>query len=104
MERIRKVLDLPIQKGYINWERLEHRIHAVLNTVDNKFDKIRGPEGVQQIKLEDAVQFHVKINGTSYTYKLIEPRFVKGELWCSGFMMGFGKNEVLWNPNSFVRF
>ena len=26
MERIRKVLDLPIQNGYINWEKLENKM------------------------------------------------------------------------------
>lgn len=105
MEKVRKVLDMPIQRGYINWERLEHKLHAVLNTVDNKFDRIRGPEGEQPIKLEDAVLFNITVNGSAYTYKLYELRFKNGDLWCGGFEMGFGKGQdVIWNHGSLRRF
>ena len=104
MQRVRTILDIPISKGYINWEKLKQKLHLVLDVVDNKFDKIRDENGKQEIKLEDSVVFHVKVNDKFYSYKLIELRFQDGELWCSGFMLGHGKANIIWDIKTLVRF
>ena len=107
MQLIKRVLELPIKRGIINWAKLEAGIHAALNTVDNKFEKVRDPSTGEciQMRTEDALTTGVKVKDKSYTYKLYSPRFKNGNLYCSGFEMGYGRGaNVIWKPNTKVIF
>jgi len=90
MKEIKEVLLTEIKQGYINWEKLQQKLHAVLNLVDNKFDCIRD-DNLQktEIKLENAVTIDVKeLNGNKKIYKIFSPKFLNGKLYCSGLQVG----------------
>ncbi len=106
MEKIAKVLDIPIKRGYVNWPKLEAKIHTVLKLTGNKLDRIIDDSKVTKLKFEDAIVTHIKTeDNQKFVYKLFEPRFKDGDLYCSGFMMGYdtGKDPI-WNFKTLVRF
>jgi hypothetical protein len=98
---VRKVLNLLIERGYVNWDVLSKKLHAALDTVDNGFRKIRNVSDLKEqsaFNLEDAISFHVKVEHCFYSYKLFKLRFRNGSLECSGFQSGRGKApNVLWS-------
>jgi hypothetical protein len=100
---VRKVLDLLINKGLVNWDKLSAKLHAALNTVDNDFKKIRNvtnPKEQSPLNLEDAITFSIDFQNKSYSYKLYHLRFRNGILECSGFQSGHGKTpNILWVGN-----
>lgn len=106
MLKIKQVLDLPIQKGYIKWVKLEEKIHAALSLVQGDFKAFK-PDGTDaSVQLEDAVDFEVTTPQGKFIYKIIEPRFHLGDLCCSGYQLGIYKEDgTPWfNPQTLVRF
>lgn len=106
MQRIKKVLDLPIQKGIINWPKLEEKIHAALSLVKGDFNSYK-PDGEKiELKLSDALDFDVNTPKGIFIYKIFKPKFIDGDLYCSGYQLGFYKeNGQPWfNPHSLVLF
>lgn len=105
------MLDCPISAGHLNWHKVEQQIHAVLNTVDNNFEKLRDSDGNElKVKINDAINVNCKIGDVVYVYCLIKPRFKDLDLWCSGFELGIRtdpKNthsSVIWKPETKVNF
>jgi len=100
---VRKVLQLLIDKGLINWDKLSMKLHAALNTVDNDFKQIRNvsnPKEKSLLNLEDAITFSIDFQDKVYSYKLYHLRFRNGTLECSGFQSGHGKTpNILWMGN-----
>ena len=100
---VKKVLQLLIDKGLVNWDKLSMKLHAALNTVDNDFKKIRNVENPLECSLfnmEDAVTFCIDFQEHTYSYKLYQLRFRNGVLECSGFQSGHGKTpNILWMGN-----
>lgn len=106
MERIKDILAHPINKGYINWDKLEEKIHAALALVKGDFNSFK-PDGTEHpVKLDDAVDFNVKTPQGDFIYKLIEPRFFNAQLYCSGYQLGFltSEGKPWFNPQTLVRF
>jgi hypothetical protein len=110
MLEIKKVLDLPIQKGYINWDNLEKKVHAAIVALIENEEMVKAGEAP---KLGDEIDFCAnapgdKGNMVRWAYKLYSPRFLKGKLWCSGFMLGKymseNANDPLWFPKTQQRF
>ena len=94
MLRIRKVLELEINAGYINWNKLQQKIEAALKLVDNKFKGLNQNGEVTEVTLDDALTFRVNKQGVIFCYKIFTPRYKatsfegKGDLYCSGLQIG----------------
>lgn len=95
--KIRDVLDLPIQKGYLNWEDVKRKIFAVLETVGGDFTKIKDSKTGKFVKMktDDAIVLKIRKDGINYAIKLICPRFKNGKLICNGFQSGKFNNKNL---------
>jgi hypothetical protein len=91
MKKIKIVLIAEINEGKINWDKLSAKIHVSLGVVGHKFelnnldDKSKKP-----MKFADALTFK---DSVGRAYKLISPRFMNGDLWCSGINYGFYSNK-----------
>jgi len=85
MKEIKQAIEHEISLGLINWDKLEKKIHAALNFVDNKFDVVRDNGQVKQMKLRDALTFKYDANRA---IMLIKPRFQNGKLLCTGINRG----------------
>jgi hypothetical protein len=95
MQKIRSVLDLPIQKGYVNWPMLEKKLSAgieYLSTIPKD----------SKVKVEDSIEFTCTVEGVTWAYKLFTPRLKDGALFCGGFMLGrkLAPDNTIWFPNS----
>ena len=86
MQEIKLVLNREISEGLINWEKLEQKIHASLNMVDNKFKSMRQDGVESEVKFKDSLMFFGKYETP---YRLIKPRFLNGKLVCSGKQIGY---------------
>ena len=86
MKEIKQILENEITLGLINWDKLEKKIHAALNFVDNKFDVVRDDGGeAKQMRLKDAITFKYDV---CRAIMLIKPRFQNGKLMCTGINRG----------------
>jgi hypothetical protein len=88
MRLIKTVLQNEIDLDYIKWPKLEAKIDAALNIVDNNFDAVRNDGVVDHIKMKDALTFRVSAYKPPKCIKLIQPRLFKGHYWCSGVQYG----------------
>jgi hypothetical protein len=88
MRLIKTVLQNEIDLGYIKWPKLEAKIDAALNIVDNNFDVVRNDGVNEQIKMKDALTFRVSAYKPPKCIKLLKPRLFKGHYWCSGVQYG----------------
>jgi len=89
MKKIKDILCDEIENKFINWDKLSTKIHAALSLVDNKFECIRNdPKDKRPIKMDDSLTLSVNRNGDKFCYKLIQPRFRNGDLYCHGLQIG----------------
>ena len=90
MKLIKDILSKEISNGNINWEKLNEKIHAALCAVDNEFNCLRDNGESQKMKFADQLTFKVKNNKTNevFCYKIVCPRFVKGNLYAKGLQIG----------------
>ena len=95
MQKIRNVLDLPIQKGYINWPKLEKKLSAGI-------EALSAIPKDSKMKVEDSLEFSCTVEGVTWAYKLLTPRLQNGTLVCGGFMLGrkLAPDNTVWFPNS----
>ena len=85
MKKIKYALTKEIEEGNVNWDKLSEKIHAALSSVDNKFTCLRDDQTEQMIKFADFLVFKTK---DCKAIKLISPRFLNGDLYCSGLQYG----------------
>ena len=89
MKEIKLILSKEISEGYINWNKLESKIHGALNLVDNTFDCIRQDNAeVKKMSFHDSLNLTVNKSGDKFCYKLFKPRFLQGKLVCKGLQIG----------------
>lgn len=104
MREVRKVLELPIQKGYLDWVKLEEKLHA--GTVALKLSQD------MPYKVADYVNFSCIApdpktgDRTKWAYRLYSPKFENGKFYCSGFMLGrypsLNAMQPVWYPHTKV--
>jgi len=107
MRKIKEVLDEEIHNGSINWEKLELKIHTALPILEEKYTAST-VEGKQvDAKWKDALDFSCTNPKTKvkHCYRLFQPRFLNGYLYCSGIQIGIyddsGKPILIEQPQRF---
>lgn len=89
MRKIKDVLVAEIDQGLVNWDKLSAKLHAALQMVGNDFESITAEGQKVNGKFSDEITFRIKKSKFEvFCYKLIEPRFRNGELWCTGLQVG----------------
>ena len=110
MVLIKKLLEVPIGRGYMKWEKVEEKISAgivFLNLPDAFYHPSAGVKFEDSVLLE-CIAPNPKGQAIKWAYKIIRPRLLKGKLWCSGFMLGqfptLKAIDPFWFPNTLKEF
>jgi hypothetical protein len=90
MRVIKDLLKMEIREGWINWDKLDNKIHAALPLLEGNYKATTADGKPVKASLEDALTFKVVNLNTRITmcYKIFKPRFINGALYCKGFVKG----------------
>ena len=94
MKKIKALLSKEIDNTSINWHKLSNKIHMALPMLEQKYTATDPQGKVVDAKLANALTFPVLNPDTNIKrcYKIIQPKFVKGDLYCTALQLGVYNN------------
>ena len=84
---IKTVLQDEIEKGLVNWDKMEPKFAAVISNLQH--GNIATDDNGNKVPVEDAVTFKINNPLGSNCIKLIGLRLRNGKLHCNGIQRGF---------------
>jgi hypothetical protein len=87
--KLKELLQHEIDEGLVNWDKLEEKVHAGIETIHNFNSGKISNSGTKMQKLENALVFPLKRGGVSYAVKVLCPTLQHCQIVCSGLLNGF---------------